>query len=148
MNASGFAREQIVHVVVFDVGRDRLAVAVQMIGVLPVRVTMIEKAERVVEPLLVRLAGRARAAESPLADDRRAIAGVAQHLGHRHVLGGRQRDLAVAANPRVAGMQAGHQRGARRRADGAAGVVLREPHALARQPIERRRLETAPARTR
>ena len=112
-----------------------------MIGELPVGVAMIEEAEGVVEALLIRLPGRARRAEPPFADHRGAIARRPQHLGDRDVFGPQRNVLAVAANPGVTGVQPGHQRRPRRRADRAARVVLREPDAFAREPIERRRLE-------
>ena len=105
-----------------------------MIGELPVRVAVIEEAERVVEALSCSGSPPVPGpAEAPLADDRGAVAGVAQRHRDGRVLVA-QRELAVAADPGVAGVQPGHQRGARRRADGAAGVVLvkRMPSAASR----------------
>ena len=98
MNAGGFLREQVVDVVVVEVGRAPLAVPIQMVGELPMRVPVIEESERVVESLSVRLAGRARLAEAPLADDRRAIPRVAQHLRDRHVVWP-ERDVAAGRPP-------------------------------------------------
>ena len=46
-------------------------------------------------------------------------------------------DRAVVADRRAPGMAAGHQDGARRRAHGVAGVMLREAHPLGREAIER-----------
>ena len=65
MNASVFAREEVVDVVALDIGGDPLAVAPEMIGELPVRVTMIEEAERVIEALPIGLTGGAGRARVP-----------------------------------------------------------------------------------
>ena len=134
------AREQVVDVVALEIGGDRLAVAIQVIGELPVRVAMIEEAEGEIEALLAGFAAGARLAEAPLADHRGAVAGVAQRHRHGDVLVA-QRDFTVAADPDVPGVQAGHQRRARRRADRAPRVVLGEPDPFGRQPIEGRRLK-------
>src|SRR5262249_56993802 len=94
-----------------------------------------EEAEGVLEAFLVGLARRARAAEAPLADDRGPVAGIPQRHRHRDVVVA-QGNLAVAPNRRMARVKSRHQRRARRRADGATGVVLREAHAVFRKPIE------------
>src|SRR4029079_19548563 len=135
-----FLREEIVHVVVIDVRLDPLRVAIEVVGELPVRVAMIEEAERVVEALLVRLSCRTRPPESPLADDRGAIARIVQRHRAREVLFAK-RNLTVAANPRVSRMEAGHQRRPRRRAHGAARVVLGEADPFARESIDPGRLD-------
>ena len=96
MNDSASRREEVVDVVAVEINRDPLGVAVEVIGVLPVRVAVVEEAERVVEALLVRLSGRARHPEPPLADDGRTVAGVAQQHRDGHVVWP-QRDLAVAS---------------------------------------------------
>ena len=49
--------------------------------------------------------------------------------------------LAVVADGGVAGVLAGHQAAARRGADGAAGVELRELHPLGRHAVDVRRLD-------
>ena len=54
---------------------------------------------------------------------------------------GPQRHEGVAADRGMAGVVAGHQATARRGADGAAGVALREAHALRGQAVEVRRLD-------
>src|SRR2546422_10999746 len=59
-------RKKIVDVIAFDIGAHALAVAPEMIGELPMRMAVIEEPERVIEPLSVRLASRARLAEPPL----------------------------------------------------------------------------------
>src|SRR5437867_8037911 len=61
-------RKKVVHVIAIDVGGHPLAVAPQMIGELPMRMTVIEEPEGVVEPLSIGLAGGARLPESPFAD--------------------------------------------------------------------------------
>jgi hypothetical protein len=48
----------------------------------------------------------------------------------------------VASDARVSSVLAGHQRAARRRADRAAGVILREAHAFSRQTVDVRRSES------
>ncbi len=111
-----------------------------MVGVLAMCVPVIEKAELVVEPLLVRLPGRTLHAEAPFADDGCAVACVAQQHRHRDVFRS-QWDLAVAANPSVAGVLARHQCGPRGRAHGAAGIVVGETDPLLRQAIDTRRRE-------
>jgi len=141
-----FSGEQVVHVVAVEVSAHLFAVPPQVVGELAMRVPVIEESERVVESLFVRLAGRARLAESPLADDRGAISRVAQHLRHRHVVWP-ERDVpagqaTVASNPAVSGVHGCHERRTRWGAHGAAGVILREPRAFSCEPIERRRLET------
>src|SRR5688500_8433715 len=103
-----------------------------MIGVLAVGVAMIEESERVVESFLVRVSRRPRLTESPLANHRGAIAGVAQAHGHRD-LAFPKGEFAVAADESMARVHSGHQRGARRRADSAARVVLREADAVLRE---------------
>ena len=109
-----------------------------MIGVLAVGMTMIEEAEGVVESLAIGHAGRARRPEPPFADHGRAVAGITQHLCDRDIFGP-QRNVAVSADPRVAGVHPGHQRRPRRGAHRAARVVLRKADAFAREAIERRR---------
>jgi hypothetical protein len=111
-----------------------------MIGVLAVGVTMIEEAERVVEPLTIGHAGRSRRSEPPFSDHGSAVACVTQHLCDRDVFGP-QRNVAVSANPCVAGMQPGHQRRPRRGAHRAARVVFGKADSIAGEAIERRRAE-------
>ena len=135
-----FLREQVVHVVPRRIDGDPLAVPPQVVGVLPVGVIVIQKPEGVVEALALRRAGGPRPAQPPLADDRRAVARRMEHLGDRGVLRA-QGHVAMAPDPGVPGVLPGHQRGARRGADRAPGIVLGEPDALPGQAVELRRLE-------
>ena len=102
-------------------------------------------AEGVLEALPIGLTGGPRLPQPPLADEGRAIPRVAKHLRDRHVLGLQRRvaggQCPVSPDGRVAGVQPGHEHGPRRRTHGAARIVLREPHAFARQAIERGRLK-------
>ena len=84
MNAEVILRKQIVDVVALQIAAARWPLR-QMIGVLTMGVTMIEEAEGVVESLAIGHAGRAWGSESPFADYRRAVAGVAQYLRDRDV---------------------------------------------------------------
>ena len=111
-----------------------------MIGELPVGMPVVQKAERVLESLPVRLPRRRRAAQAPFADDRRAVSGVLKRHRNGDVFRTKGK-LAVAANPGVAGVQPRHQGGPRGRADGAAGVVLSKTRAFTRQSIQMRSLE-------
>ena len=133
-------REQVAREITRRRDVDPRAVLPEPIGVLPVRLLMGEIAERLVEALSLRQSRRALVSQSPLADERRAIAARPEDLGHRDVAV-LERQLAVAADAAVARVQPGHQGGARRRADGAARVVLREPRALRGQAIDVGRAE-------
>ena len=103
-------------------------------------------AELVVEPVPERTARRVEHPHPPLAHHGGGVARAQQHLRHRD-RSGRQRQLAlglnfpVAAHRRVAGVQAGHQRGPRRRAHTRAAVGLRVARAFARHAIEARGLD-------
>src|SRR6185503_13642267 len=78
--------EQVVDVIAIDIGVQPLAVAPEMVCELPMRMAMIQEPERVIEPLSIRLAGRARLAEPPLTDHRRTVTGATQDFRDRHVL--------------------------------------------------------------
>src|ERR1051326_120272 len=92
-----------------------------------------------VEALVLRLAVGLRA-EMPLAEDRRGIAGGAQHFGHGDFLR-RQRDIRpLDRNQRKSGADGiapGHQGGARRRA-GWLDQKLGQPQAFRRQAVDAR----------
>jgi hypothetical protein len=111
-----------------------------MIGELAMGVAVVEESERILESFLVRLPRGARTAETVLADHRSTVSGIAQRHRNRHVLVA-QRDVAVPADPAVAGVESRHQGRARWRADRAAGVVVGEADAFASEPIEARRRE-------
>ena len=123
------------------VQRHALQVAPQIIRIIAVRVALAVVAVEPVEALMDRIALRAGEAQTPLAERAGRVALVAQQLGHRDFI---PRDwplafrlnLAVVPHERVPRVLAGHQHTARRRADGVAGVVAREPHALLGQAIE------------
>src|SRR5262249_15136963 len=115
--------------------RDLFLVAPQVVGIVVVRVDLVEVAEEVVKPLAVGDAGAARLPQTPLADETRAVAGPLEHLGHGGVLGP-QRHQRVAANLGVPGVPARHQTTAGWRADGAAGVALRESNTVGGELVE------------
>ncbi len=96
--------------------------------------------QRLLEALVDRPQGRV-VAKVPLAEDPRAIAGRAEYLRQRHLVGGHQRASGVGIDdPRPVVIPARHQAGPRRRADrrDAEGLQL---HALAGEPVEVRRLD-------
>ena len=70
MNAAVILREEIVDVIAFEIGRGPLAVAPQMIGVLAVRVAMIEEAEGVVESLPIGHARSSQETRAPICRSR------------------------------------------------------------------------------
>ncbi len=145
MKACRFLREEVVGVVLLEIDSHPLAVAPQVIGELPVGMALVAGPEGVLEALPSGLAVGAGLTESPLADEGRAVAGVAKHFRDRHFLRPQRRvafgERAVSPDPPVAGVHPGHEGGPRRRTHRAAGIVLREPHAFARETIERGRLE-------
>ncbi len=103
--------------------------AIEIIGIIIVGMHLIEVAKPFVESFFARNTRRAFVAESPFANGASAIARALQNLGHGHILR-LQGNVGIAADARVAGVFAGHQRGARGRANGAAGITTGEAHAL------------------
>jgi hypothetical protein len=117
-----------------------------------VGVHLVEIAKPVVETLLARLAGRARIAQPPFANARGDVAGLLERFGNGQILGLQKHQRptleiieaghgGVVAAAAMAGVQSGHERAARRRADRRTAVMLREPRPLAAEPIEGRRLD-------
>ncbi len=104
------------------------------------RVPLVEIAEPVIEALPVRDAGAVGLAEAPLADYPGGVAGLFQQLGDGYIRRPK-RHAGVAADQRVARMQAGHQAAARRSADRASGVVIGEAHPLGGKLIDIRRFD-------
>ncbi len=106
------------------------------------RVGGVREAEEFVEPLIhrmvVRLVSRARSAVVPLAEQRRYVAALFQHLGDRHLLR-RKVKTAVAGDAVVDAVTTGHQRRAGRSADDAGRVKTTEDRALVRDAVEVRR---------
>ena len=132
---------------------DLLGVPPEEVGIVVVRVGLVDEAVEVVEPVAFRLPFGAHLAKAPLADERGGVAGLLQHAGHGHVAR-RQRlcrvvaRAGIAAHAGVTHVPAGHEHAARRRADSRPGVELREADPLGRQPIEVRRLDDPlPVRT-
>ena len=105
------------------------------------RVALAVVAEKPVEPLMHRVALRAGKAESPFAESAGAVAVAAEQLGDRLLRLGDgplafRFHFTVVPDKGVAGVLAGHEHAARRRADGVAAVVAREAHALRGQAVE------------
>jgi hypothetical protein len=135
----GFLREEIVRPgLAFEL--HPLAVAEQVVGVLLVGVLVVEVPEGVLEALKIGPPAVVGKPEAPLSDHGRRIAGVLQELRDGDVLRP-ERDLRVAADVRVAHVVAGHQGAPGRRADGAPGIVLGEPHPFGGHLVEARGLE-------
>ncbi len=109
----------------------------EMLGVVVMRVRLAEEAEPLVEPFARRVAGGAKLAERPLSEQPGPIARLLQDVGNGHVLWpeGKVRVL-VAAGARMAGVVAGHQAAAGRRAYGRAGIGLRKAHPFRGDPVE------------
>ena len=118
--------------------RNLRAIAHEEIGVAIVRVTGGHVAVGMVEALLLRIIQRKRETQPILADDRRRVARLFQHLRNRQI---RVRDEAGAISPdaTVPRVQPGHQHASRRGADGAACIMPREPHAFRRHAVHVRR---------
>ena len=79
----GLVGEEVVRVVAVDIGGHPFAVTPQMVRELAMRVTVIEKPERMIEALAIGVAGRTRLTQPPLADDRRSVTGMTQHFSNR-----------------------------------------------------------------
>jgi len=123
------------------VQRDPLVVAPEVGGIVAVGVSLAVVAKEAIEALLQRVPFRARCAQPPLAEGARCVAFPLQQFGQGQLgVGNRpltlQLDLAVAADPGMAGVPAGHQHTAGRSTDGVARVVTQETHALPGQPVE------------
>ena len=120
-----------------------LLVAPEIVGVVVVRVVLVEVAKEVVEAFAVGDARCARLSQSPLADDARSVARAFENLRDGHVLLSQRYPLAapphVATDVCVPLMQPRHQAGARGGADGGGRVELCEAQPLARHAVEVRR---------
>ncbi len=113
-------------------------------GVVVVGVALVEVAEEGVEAHAVRVAGGARLAQAPLAEEGRRVARVLEEVGERALALAQGLDregpaAGVAPHAGVAGVAPGHEHGARGRADRRAGVEVGEAQALGGQPVEVRR---------
>lgn len=107
-----------------------------MIGVIIVRMGMVEKADEFIEPLLRRQAFGILLSQTPFADATRMIAGLFQELGDGEIVRAQILIAPIAAHERMSTMKPGHERTTRRRANGAAGVGARETNPLPCQFIE------------
>jgi len=112
-----------------------LLVAPNVRGIIFVRVSLVEIAVELVEAAGVGKPARSGIAESPLAHEGGAIAGLAKKIGHREIAIA-QWDARVAADPAMSSVIAGHQRAARRRAHRASGVGLREAQTARGQGVD------------
>ena len=102
-------------------------------------------AKEIVEALAVGLARGIRPAQAPFADQPRPVALGLENLGNGNLLIAERMlahrlDFLVAADARVSRVETGHERGARRRAHGAARAETSEAHAVGRELIQYRRL--------
>jgi hypothetical protein len=123
-----------------------LVVVVKIRGEITVRVALAVVAEEMIEPVLQRAAARVEHAHAPLADGGGCVAGGLEQLSDgegalRQRLLALGLDFAVRADRRMARVQPGHQRRAARCADGRAAIGLQVARALARHPVEVRRLD-------
>ena len=111
------------------------AVMDEKLGVKIVRVVHVDVAVKLVEAVALRVVQRRRIADAPLTEAAGLVAVFLEHLGEGEVTW-LQLARAVATDPGVAGMQAGHQHATRRCTNCAAGVVTREAHAFFGHAVE------------
>ena len=124
----------------FPVQEGLVLVVPKVFGIGVVGVPLVEVAEEVVEALAGWARCRFPPRRGPICRTARCVARSLQHVGHGHLVGPQAHfGLAIAADGGVAGVLAGHEAAARRRADGAAGVGLGEAHALGGQAVQVRR---------
>ena len=123
------------------VERHLLAVILDVGRIMAVRDPLAGHAEEAIEAVLQGTAGGVEASHAPLAEGGGRIAGLLE--GRRQGRdAGRERilfafaDVAVVAGRGVAGVAAGHQHRARRRADRVAGVMPGHDHALAGEAVD------------
>ena len=108
----------------------------KMVRIKCVRVGLVKITEPFVEALQIRDARTSGAAQSPLAEDTGAVAGLLQDFGHRDI-GLLQVDIfRVPADAAVADVLARHKGAPRGSADGIAGVNLREAHAFGGEAVD------------
>ena len=88
---------------------------------------------------MARRAGPRR--KAPLADEAGAVAAFVEHFAESPFVRLQRGPGHVAANLQVAGVFAQHERGAGRRANGAAGIEIRETHPFGGEAVEIRRLD-------
>jgi len=140
-------REQIVAVKAFFAvvifGQDVLSFvwvfrikAFEMVGVIIVCVCLIEVADELIKPFLIRQAAGTSIAQPPFANEASVIACLLEDFRNCLVLWTEGRLGGVAANGSVAGVETSHQAGARGGADGAAGVALGEANAFGGEAID------------
>lgn len=98
-------------------------------------------ANEFVEAVLHRVAGGSVVAQAPLAEAASAITGLLQPLDQRHVASLNGRGARVGANRPMAVMQTSHQRAARRGANRATGVTLREARSFGGDAVSIGRLD-------
>src|ERR1041385_6219131 len=96
---------------------------------------VIEIAVEIPKPLLSRNIAGIGMSDSPLANGRRGISGVLKDLRGRGLIN-RVSLIAIGSLAAVPRMQSRHQHAARRRADSAAGVELREADPLRSQAVD------------
>ena len=128
------------------VQRDALEIAPEIIRVITVRVALAVVAKKTIEPLMHRVAFRAGKAQTPFAECAGAVSMTAQQLGDGLLRLGDgplafRFHFTIVADKGVPGVLAGHEHATRWRADGVAGVVTREAHALPGQAVEVGRLD-------
>ena len=114
--------------------------AIESCGVIIVGVAVPQVPEPFVEPLSIGGAGSILHTQPPFADHAVGVAGPSQNFGYRSIAR-RQRQIRVAPDANVTGVQAGHERGAGGGADSAAGVALGEAQPFGGKPIDVRSLD-------
>ncbi|OPZ11825.1 MAG: hypothetical protein BWZ10_02155 [candidate division BRC1 bacterium ADurb.BinA364] len=119
-----------------------LAVSPEIIRIIIVRMHLIEIAIKEIEAVQPRHSGGVFVSQAPFADAACSVSGFLECGGDGSILGAQGNEgrrgagQAVVAPRAVAGVQAGHQSAARRRANRAAGIALGKAHALGGQPVD------------
>ena len=119
--------------------RNLLAVENQIRGIVRVRMHLIVVAEKDVEAVLLRNAGRVASSAAPFAEAAGRIAALLQHRSDRRLFSPQRSSAAVDAHRGMTRMLAGEQAAARRRTNGRARQQVREAGAFGRQPVDVRR---------
>src|SRR5687767_1811436 len=99
----------------------------QELGVVTVRVYLVQITEKLVEPLASRSASRTRVSEAPFTEAAGCIAGLPKLLRDSNIVGFDGRCPRVRTNGSVPPVESGHQHRSRGSANGGAGITVGEP---------------------